>query len=221
MPCFPSWFTLYASVLHSLHCCKKDWSSWWHDVKCIPSQSWGKDSFCRLNEQAVSWCYSGVFDYVTIIMMLTGHAIQIKVQTNNILSRQCIFPHMNSRCRIESLETIYLKILYLSGKVYLKILRREVYLWVFITWLEQFLWLLLTWLRSWITFISFHPQGGLAKITHGQPDGMFTLLNDVFLFVCLSFFFFTKKNWKSNHSKLQLMRFVLFTFAQTTTMVLY
>ena len=36
------------------------------------------------------------------------------------------FPYMNSRCRIESLETIYLKILYLSGKVYLKILRREV-----------------------------------------------------------------------------------------------
>ena len=172
MPCFPSWFTLYASVLHSLHCCKKDWSSWWHDVKCIPSQSWGKDSFCRLNEQAVSWCYSGVFDYVTIILMLTGHAIQIKVQTNNILSRQCIFPHMNSRCRIKD------------------------YLWVFNHLTRAVSLTSFTWLSSWIAFISFYPQGGLAKITHGQPDGMFTLLNDVFFFVCLSCFFFNEKKLK-------------------------
>ena len=132
------------------------------------------------------------------------------------------FPHMNSRCRIESLETIYLKILYLSGKVYLKILRREVNLWVFNHLTRAVSLTSFTWLSSWIAFISFYPQGGLAKITHGQPDGMFTLLNDIiFLFVCLRFFFFTKKNWKSNHSKLQLMRFVHFTFAQTTTMVLY
>ena len=136
--------------------------------------------------------------------------------------------HMNNRClsRIESLETIYLKIQFLHGKVYLKILRREVNWWVFITWLKQFLLTSFTWLSSRITFISFYPQGGLAKITHGQPDGMFTLLNDIiFLFVCLRFFFFMKKNWKSNHSKLQLMRFVHFThhftLAQTTTMVLY
>ena len=85
-------------------------------------------------------------------------------------------PHMNNRClsRIESLKTIYLKILFLRGKVYLKILRREVNWWVFITWLKQFLLTSFTWLSSRITFISFYPQGGLAKITHGQPDGMFT-----------------------------------------------
>ena len=104
--------------------------------------------------------------------------------------------HMNNRClsRIESLETIYLKILFLRGKVYLKILRREVNWWVFYHLTKAISLTSFTWLSSWIAFISFYPQGGLAKITHGQPDGMFTLLNDIiFLFVCLRFFFFYEK----------------------------
>ena len=106
------------------------------------------------------------------------------------------FPHMNSRCRIESLETIYLKILYLSGKVYLKILRREVNLWVFNHLTRAVSLTSFTWLSSWIAFTSFYPQGGLAKITHGQPDGMFTLLNDFFFCLFEFFFFFNEKKLK-------------------------